>query len=122
MDRRLFLRNTSLLAAGVVAADQLELLERLTWKRRFWSGWSPGGPRDLFVVMERKAQSGPWVPVATRDVERMLKPEFDDSVFYRAAFYAPSDSIARELRRRGIHFSRGSVILQGSRSLVRTSV
>ena len=36
MDRRKFLRNASLIAAGVVAADQLEILERLTWKRRLF--------------------------------------------------------------------------------------
>lgn len=41
MHRRDFLRRASLLAAGVVAADQLDLVERLGWRRRFFSGWSP---------------------------------------------------------------------------------
>lgn len=41
IDRRTFLRNSSLIAAGVVAAGQLDLLERMTWTRRLWPGWSP---------------------------------------------------------------------------------
>lgn len=40
MNRRQFLRNASLAAAGVVAADQLELIERLGWTRRLFPGWS----------------------------------------------------------------------------------
>jgi hypothetical protein len=40
MDRRDFLRRASLVAAGLVAADQLELLERLMFKRRLWPGHS----------------------------------------------------------------------------------
>lgn len=39
MNRRLFLRNAGLLAAGVVAADQLELVERLGRTRRLFAGW-----------------------------------------------------------------------------------
>ncbi len=38
MDRRRFLRNAVLLAAGTVAADQLDLLERLNWKRTLFLG------------------------------------------------------------------------------------
>lgn len=38
MNRREWLHNASLAAAGWVAADQLELLERLTWKRSLWPG------------------------------------------------------------------------------------
>jgi hypothetical protein len=38
MDRRTWLRNAALIAAGAVAADQLDLLERLTWRRRFFPG------------------------------------------------------------------------------------
>lgn len=38
MDRRAFLRGASLIAAGV-AVDQLELVERLGWTRRFFPGW-----------------------------------------------------------------------------------
>lgn len=40
MDRRAFLRNAGLLAAGVVAANQLEVVERLGWRRRFFSLWA----------------------------------------------------------------------------------
>ena len=38
MNRRDWLRGAALLTAGVVAADQLELVERLGWKRRFFAG------------------------------------------------------------------------------------
>lgn len=44
MDRRQFFRRSALIAAGVVAADQLELLEKLTWKRTLFPGWSPKSP------------------------------------------------------------------------------
>lgn len=40
MNRRDFLRRAALVAAGAVAADQLELVERLGWRRRFFPGWS----------------------------------------------------------------------------------
>lgn len=43
MDRRQFLRNAAIIAAGVVAADQLELLERLA-PRRIFPAW-PTVPR-----------------------------------------------------------------------------
>lgn len=41
MNRRDFLRRAALVAAGAVAADQVELLDRLGWKRRLFAGWSP---------------------------------------------------------------------------------
>lgn len=42
MNRRDFLRRAALLAAGTVAADQLELVERLGWTRRLFPGWTRG--------------------------------------------------------------------------------
>lgn len=44
MDRRTFLRNSAILAAGVVAVDQLELLERLAPRRLYWPGASFATP------------------------------------------------------------------------------
>jgi hypothetical protein len=41
MNRRDFLRRSALIAAGAVAADQLELIERLGWRRKFFAGWTP---------------------------------------------------------------------------------
>jgi len=38
MDRRQFLRNVALIAAGAIAADQLELLERLAPRRLYFYG------------------------------------------------------------------------------------
>ena len=37
MDRREWLRNAALIASGIVAADQLEILEKLNWKRKFFN-------------------------------------------------------------------------------------
>lgn len=42
MNRRDFLRRASMIAAGAVAADQLELLDRLGWVRRFFPGFGSG--------------------------------------------------------------------------------
>lgn len=39
MNRRAFFRNAALIAAGAVAADQLELIDRLGWKRKLFSAW-----------------------------------------------------------------------------------
>jgi hypothetical protein len=41
MDRRDFLRRAGLIAAGAVAADQLDLIERMGWRRKLFPGWSP---------------------------------------------------------------------------------
>ena len=38
MNRREWLRGAALISAGVVAADQLDLLDRLGWTRRFFAG------------------------------------------------------------------------------------
>jgi hypothetical protein len=54
MDRRDFLRRASLVAAGLIAADQLELLERLTFKRRLWPGHSFADPEGgLLQVVDK---------------------------------------------------------------------
>lgn len=47
MDRRRFLRNAALLAAGIVAADQLALLEHLEPRRLLFPGWSPPAPKGI---------------------------------------------------------------------------
>lgn len=46
MNRRDFLRRAALVAAGTVAADQVELLDRLGWKRKLFPGWA-ATPRDV---------------------------------------------------------------------------
>lgn len=40
LSRRDFLRNAALVAAGTVAANQLDLLDKIGWRRRFFLGWS----------------------------------------------------------------------------------
>lgn len=47
MDRRRFLRNASLIAAGLIAADQLALIEHLEPRRLLFPGWSPPAPKSL---------------------------------------------------------------------------
>ena len=46
MNRREWLRGAALISAGVVAADQLDLVERLGWKRRFFAGADFTSPYD----------------------------------------------------------------------------
>lgn len=41
MNRRDFLKRLGLATAGIVTADQLEIIERLGWKRRFFQGFTP---------------------------------------------------------------------------------
>lgn len=38
MDRRRWLRNAAILTAGTIAADQIDLPERLTWQRTLFPG------------------------------------------------------------------------------------
>ena len=49
MNRRDFLRNCAIIAAGAIAADQLELLERLAPRRLYWPG-ADFTRRDAFEV------------------------------------------------------------------------
>jgi hypothetical protein len=51
MNRRDFLKRLGLATAGIVAADQLEIIERLGWKRRFFQGFT-ATPAKLFVHKE----------------------------------------------------------------------
>src|SRR5674476_854346 len=46
MDRRNFLKNLGIVTAGIVAADQLVIIDKLGWKRRFFPGFTPK-PRFL---------------------------------------------------------------------------
>ena len=45
MNRREWLRNAAILAGGALAADQVELIERLT-PRRLFAGWTPPATRS----------------------------------------------------------------------------
>lgn len=57
MDRRTFLRRSALIATGVVAADQLHLLEMLAPKR-LWAGWTAPAPapRALDIMWSQGVQ------------------------------------------------------------------
>lgn len=61
IDRREFLRRSGLIAAGVVAADQLELLERLMHKKVF----TTGGYDPLYYYFSFDVESKPLVSTYT---------------------------------------------------------
>jgi hypothetical protein len=50
MNRRDFLKRLGLVTAGIVAADQLEVIERLGWKRRFFPGFTE--PSKVYEYQE----------------------------------------------------------------------
>lgn len=63
MDRRLFLRRASLIAAGIVAADQLDLLDRLSWSRTMF-------PSGTIV-------SAPGASITDADLSALLKGVYE---------------------------------------------
>jgi hypothetical protein len=68
MDRRLFLRRAALSAAGAIAADQLELLERLAPRRRFFTGMDFGaGPPSVVVTFAFDQANRCWQVDYLRD-------------------------------------------------------
>jgi hypothetical protein len=70
VNRREWMRNAALLAAGVVAADQLEIVERLGWKRRLFPGWSPPARRGTYRLVMTLEANDPAV--------RLLRDGFDN--------------------------------------------
>jgi len=53
MNRRDFLRNAAIITAGAIAADQLELLERLAPRRLYWPGFDFGqSPRYVATLSD----------------------------------------------------------------------
>lgn len=55
MDRRAFLHRAALIAAGVIAADQIDLLERLAPRRLF-----PSGALDNRVASVASVELAHW--------------------------------------------------------------
>jgi hypothetical protein len=93
MDRRQFLRRAALVASGAVAADQLELLDRLGWVRRWFAGWR--APADGWVRVEG-ADSGMYATQAQWDA---LPDEYYVRNGVVAAINAASPFPADHLRR-----------------------
>ena len=83
MDRRQFLQRSAILAAGAIAADQLELIERLGWRRTIFPA---GAGTRVFIL-------GPYGAAASVAVHPLL---------HRTSFTVPVSSILdlREYRRR----------------------
>lgn len=70
MNRRDFFRRSALLSAGIVAANQLELIDRLTWKRSLFPGATFTKRNGLYI-----ATSNPNVDLA---VSIMYADESED--------------------------------------------
>lgn len=49
MNRREWLRNASIIVAGAVAADQIEIIDRLSWRRRFFGSADVRGRAAVLV-------------------------------------------------------------------------
>lgn len=75
MNRREFLRRSAIIAAGVIAADQLELLERLSPRRLF-----PGA--DFTPIAD-----SPFGPLVTREItttaelDRLIKEVYSQPLY-----------------------------------------
>jgi len=68
MNRRDFLRRSAVVATGAVAADQLEILEKLGgWARKFFPGFGSG--RDAFESWHR----GPSLTVMQAEWDHLLR-------------------------------------------------
>lgn len=72
MDRREFFRRSALVAAGVVATDQLDILERLFHKRRFFPGWKPvWQPNHGYLITQEMIDDDVYAGPARAGAERM---------------------------------------------------
>lgn len=64
MDRRNFLHKSSLALAGglLLGPAALEAFERLTWRRKYWSGafFLPPAPYAQLVGMDGRPINEPW--------------------------------------------------------------
>lgn len=83
MDRRSFL--AALFAAPLIARPTLEEIERLTWRRRYWPGWSPSMMDTLYGRPPWDIESiNPIDWICLERAHDMLARSF---VFHRNAFY-----------------------------------
>jgi hypothetical protein len=71
VNRRQFLRSAAIVAAGAIAADQLELLERLAPRRLYFAGFDFGRERDRTVVVMHGRQCGK-TEMMERELARMM--------------------------------------------------
>lgn len=74
MNRREWLRRAAVITAGVVAADQLELIEKLTHRRRLFAAWPAmptlhgDGVRDDTRALQTLLDGGRVYDARTRTV------------------------------------------------------
>lgn len=100
MNRRDFLRRSALVAAGVVAADQLDVLDRLGWKRRFFPGWSRAafaGTEDTTWLASHPLQQEPIIVVVDQYGQEIARSgavggvaEFSTVMIAAPWMYSPS--------------------------------
>lgn len=97
MNRRDFLRRSSLIAAGVVAADQLEILERVG--RRVFPGFgagvrtlSPGITSAQWDAVLRENYGRPCIE-AMLSVESPFKAKLEGRKLRGAVYREPSHSL-----------------------------
>lgn len=77
MNRRAFLRNIALIGGGVVAADQLELLDRLGWVRTmFPSAGLQSGRAPLAMDTELVAAQTMPAIFTKSDWDRLLRENY----------------------------------------------
>lgn len=110
MNRREWLQKAAVVAAGVVAADQLDLLERLAPRRLYFRGADFGKPyttaTELLLREEIQKRKGIWITRTMVEddiygpiVEKILK----DGSFKKHYDLMTDTYIIQQLRRQGPH-------------------
>lgn len=67
INRRDFLRRSAILTSGIIAADQIELLERLTHQRRFFPSGQLDNWTETFIAVS-EFRDGIWTELGRRPV------------------------------------------------------
>jgi len=91
MNRRDFLRRVALVTAGVVAADQLELLERLVWTpRKLWTGYSSLSTTDELNRILREVYADNYIKLLEMETPFLSKfPQFSPRVEWKFDLRVP---------------------------------
>lgn len=73
MNRRDFLRRAAIVATGAVAADQLDLLERLTWRRRHFASVDLATSDAIFSIAQPTYAA--WAANAVETINHRLSQD-----------------------------------------------
>jgi hypothetical protein len=78
------MQRAGLVAAGAVAADQLELLDRLGWVRSLFPGWgAPTSGRAILTLAESTYPA--WEAIGADAYVMCVSPLQWDAMIHRAA-------------------------------------